>query len=78
MVLSVLLWMQDVWGWSALEAGLAFAPGPLLVPVFAFFVASRAIPRLGPGRVIALGSAIYLLGNLWWATRIGLTPDYLT
>ena len=78
MVLSVVLWMQDVWGWSALEAGLAFAPGPLLVPVFAFFVASRAIPRLGPGRVIALGSAIYLLGNLWWATRIGLTPDYWT
>ncbi len=78
MLLSVVLWMQDVWGWSPLTAGLAFAPGPLLVPVFAFFVASRAIPRFGPGRVIALGSTIYMLGNLWWATRIGLTPDYVT
>ncbi len=78
MLLSVVLWMQDVWGWSALKAGLAFAPGPLLVPVFTFFVASRAIPKLGPGRVIALGSTIYVLGNLWWATRIGLTPDYVT
>lgn len=78
MLLSVVLWMQEVWGWSALKAGLAFAPGPLLVPVFAFFVASRAIPRFGPGRVIAVGATIYMVGNLWWATRIGLTPDYVT
>ena len=36
MLLSIVLWMQDVWGWSALQTGLAFAPGPLMVPLFAF------------------------------------------
>ena len=34
MLLSIVLWMQDVWGWSALHTGLAFAPGPLMVPLF--------------------------------------------
>jgi EmrB/QacA subfamily drug resistance transporter len=78
MLLSVVLWMQDVWGWSALKAGLAFAPGPLLVPVFALFVSSRVIARIGSGPVIAIGAVIYMFGNLWWATRIGLAPDYVT
>ena len=36
MLLSVVLWLQDDWGWSALKAGLAVAPGPLMVPVFSF------------------------------------------
>ena len=30
MLLSVVLWMQDVWGWSALKAGLAFHVTPKL------------------------------------------------
>ena len=29
MLLSVVLWDQEVWGWSALQTGLAIAPGPL-------------------------------------------------
>jgi MFS family permease len=33
MLLSIVLWMQNVWGWSALRTGLAFAPGPLMVPL---------------------------------------------
>ena len=28
MLLSIVLWMQQVWGWSALHTGLAFAPVP--------------------------------------------------
>ncbi|MGF0318900.1 hypothetical protein [Nocardia fluminea] len=32
MLLSVTLWAQNVWGWSALRTGLAIAPGPLVVP----------------------------------------------
>jgi MFS family permease len=77
MLLSVVLWMQTVWGWSPLHAGLAFAPGPLLVPVFAFGVAARAIPRFGAGRVIGVGATIYAVGATWWALRTGLHPNYL-
>jgi EmrB/QacA subfamily drug resistance transporter len=77
MLLSIVLWMQDVWHWSALHAGLAFAPGPLMVPVFAFLLAGRLIKRFGPGPVIFVGATIYALGNLWWALRAGLHPNYL-
>jgi MFS family permease len=35
MLLSNVLWCQEVWDWSALQTGLAIAPGPLMVPFFA-------------------------------------------
>ena len=62
MLLSVVLWLQDDWGWSALKAGLAVAPGPLMVPIFSFAVAGRLIPRLGNGVVIALGTVAFVVG----------------
>ncbi len=77
MLLSIVLWMQDVWGWSALHTGLAFAPGPLMVPVFAFLVAGRLIERFRPGPVIGLGATVYAIGIASWALRAGLHPDYL-
>jgi len=76
MLLSVVLWMQQVWGWSALRTGLALAPGPLMVPLFAFLISGRLIARFGPGRVIGLGSSVYAVGIASWALRAGLSPDY--
>ncbi len=77
MLLSRVLWAQDVWHWSALTTGLAIAPGPLMVPLFSFLVAGRLIARFGPGVVIAAGSAIFAAGAAWWALAIGLAPDYV-
>ena len=77
MLLSRVLWMQDVWHWSALTTGLAIAPGPLMVPLFSFLVAGRLTARFGPGTVIAGGSAIFAGGAAWWALAIGLVPDYV-
>jgi EmrB/QacA subfamily drug resistance transporter len=77
MLLSIVLWDQDVWHWSALATGLAVAPGPLMVPLFSFLVAGRAIARFGPGRVIAVGATIYAAGATWWALAAGPTPDYV-
>jgi EmrB/QacA subfamily drug resistance transporter len=76
MLLSVVLWEQNVWGWSALRAGLAIAPGPLMVPLCSFLVAGRLIARFGPAAVIALGSACFAGGVAWWAIATGLQPDY--
>jgi EmrB/QacA subfamily drug resistance transporter len=76
MLLSRVLWAQDVWHWSALTTGLSIAPGPIMVPLFSFFVAGRLNARLGPGRVIAAGSTIFAAGALWWALAMGLRPDY--
>jgi EmrB/QacA subfamily drug resistance transporter len=77
MLLSIVLWMQNVWGWSALHTGLAFAPGPLMVPLFSFLIAGRMIARFGAGRVIFIGSLVYGAGIAWWALRAGLHPNYL-
>ena len=76
MLLSIVLWDQNVWGWSALRTGLAVAPGPLMVPLFSFLVAGRLIARFGPGPVIGVGATVFAAGAAWWALAAGLTPDY--
>jgi EmrB/QacA subfamily drug resistance transporter len=76
MLLSVVLWAQNDWGWSALRAGLAIAPGPLMVPLFSFLVAGRLIARFGAAVAVTLGSAVFAAGLAWWAVAIGLAPDY--
>jgi MFS family permease len=77
MLLSRVLWAQDVWHWSALSTGLAIAPGPLMVPLFSFLVAGRLTARFGPGPVAAAGSTIFAAGAAWWALAMGLAPDYV-
>ncbi|HYZ30060.1 MAG TPA: DHA2 family efflux MFS transporter permease subunit [Thermoleophilaceae bacterium] len=76
MLLSRVLWAQDVWHWSALTTGLAIAPGPLMVPLFSFLLAGRLTARFGPGPVIAAGSTVFAAGAAWWALAMGLEPDY--
>jgi MFS family permease len=76
MLLSVVLWLQDEWGWSALQAGLGIAPGPVMVPLFSFLVAGRLIARFGPAVVVAAGSSVLAAGVVWWALAIGLVVDY--
>ena len=76
MLLSIVLWEQDVWGWSALRAGLAIAPGPLMVPVVAFGVAGRLIARFGAAVVLSLGCVTFAAGVAWWALAAGLQPNY--
>ena len=79
MLLSIVLWCQNVWGWSALKTGLAIAPGPLMVPLFSFLVAGRLIGRFGAAATIALGATIFAGGAGWWIARTtALSPDYVT
>ena len=77
MLLSVVLWMQDVWGWSALQTGLGLAPGPLMVPLFSFLVTGRLLARYGPGVVIGAGATVFAAGVGWWAAAVQLAPNYL-
>jgi EmrB/QacA subfamily drug resistance transporter len=78
MLLSIVLWEQDVWGWSALRAGLAIAPGPLMVPLVAFGVAGRLIARFGAAVVLSLGCVTFAAGVAWWALAAGIDPNYPT
>jgi hypothetical protein len=77
MLLSRVVWAQDVWHWSALVTGLSIAPGPIMVPICSFLVAGPLIARFGPGLVIAAGSTIFAAGVAWWALVAGLAPDYV-
>jgi EmrB/QacA subfamily drug resistance transporter len=77
MLLSLVLWEQGVWGWSALRAGVAIAPGPIMVPVMSFLVAGRLIARYGPAVVIGAGSLIFGAGVAWWAVAASADPNYL-
>ena len=78
MLLSVVLWEQGAWGWSALRAGLAIAPGPLMVPLVSFLLAGGLIRRYGPAAAISLGSLIFSAGLAWWALAVTTTPNYLS
>ncbi|MGX1811320.1 MFS transporter [Nocardia sp. NPDC055321] len=75
MLLSAVLWAQNVWGWSALQSGLAIAPGPLAVPAVAI-LAGRLIARWGPGPVIAAGGVTFAAGILWWTAAVTLEPNF--
>ncbi|MHB8490867.1 MAG: MFS transporter [Solirubrobacteraceae bacterium] len=76
MLLSRVLWAQDVWHWTPLATGLSIAPGPIMVPLVSFLITGRLSARIGPGAVIALGSATFAAGAAWWALAAGLRPDY--
>ena len=75
MLLSISLWQQTAWGWSALKTGLGIAPGPLLVPITALLFAGRLIARFGPAAVATAGAIIFAAGPLFWATTIGAEPN---
>jgi hypothetical protein len=78
-VLSAVEFLTGVWRYSAVDAGLAIAPGPLMVVPFARFVAPRLASVLGgPGRVAAIGCAVNALAQLLWLWRIQAAPDYVS
>ena len=78
-VLSAVEFLTGVWHYSAVLAGLAIAPGPLMVLPFARVAAPRLAARLGgPGRVAAIGCLVNALAQLLWLTRIQAQPAYLT
>ncbi|GAA0459439.1 MFS transporter [Paractinoplanes deccanensis] len=75
MLFSVVLFSEDVWGYSPLRAGLALAPGTLLMPLVAV-LSGRLIGRLGQAAVIALGCGLLAGGVLWWALTAQTRPHY--
>lgn len=75
MLFSVALWDQTVWGWSALQTGLAIAPGPLLVPITSLLFAGRLIARFGAATVVSAGILSFSAGFVIWATMMGAEPN---
>ena len=79
LVLNSVEFLTGVWHYSAVRAGLAIAPGPLMVLPFARLVAPRLIGRLGgPGRVAVLGCLTGVASQVLWLALIQADPAYLT
>ncbi len=77
MLLSNVLWCQDVWHYSALRTGLAIAPGPAMVPGLAI-ASGRLVRRIGQGPVAAAGNVFFAAGLLWRVAFVSTTPHYLS
>lgn len=66
--------IQEVWGWSALETGLAYAAGPMV----SFFVAPQAgrlADRIGNAPLLVAGSVCGMAGLLWLILTISTEPS---
>ncbi len=78
-VLNAVEFLTGVWHYSAIRAGLAIAPGPLMVFPVARFVAPRLAVRLrGAGRVAVIGCVVQAAGQMFWLIRIQAQAAYLT
>lgn len=74
-LLANILWMQKVWHFSAIQTGFGVAPGPMMVPLFAF-LAARFLRRAPVGVIVAAGCVLFGCGGLVIAASVGATPDY--
>jgi EmrB/QacA subfamily drug resistance transporter len=75
MLLTNVLFLTGIWGYSAVEAGLALTPAPLLTTVTAR-PAGRLADRFGQKMLIVPGVMLYVVGAWYFLTRLGTAPDY--
>ncbi|GAA4482148.1 MFS transporter [Rhodococcus olei] len=76
-LLAVVLWLQQVWAYSALATGLAVAPGPLIVPLFA--AAGQVLSRrLRAGVVTTIGCLLWVVGTVTILVSVDVSGDYAT
>jgi EmrB/QacA subfamily drug resistance transporter len=68
------LFVQDVWGYSALRTGVAFLPVTAAMLVGAVG-ATALVPRIGARPVLVAGSAA-AVGGLYWLSRMSSTGTY--
>ncbi|HTR74675.1 MAG TPA: DHA2 family efflux MFS transporter permease subunit [Solirubrobacterales bacterium] len=75
MLLSGVLLLTEVWGWSELRAGFALSPGPLMAAIFAV-PSGRLGARIGQRPVATAGGLVFAAGFALMLARVGPTPEY--
>ncbi|MCX6407445.1 MAG: MFS transporter [Propionibacteriales bacterium] len=70
-----ILWLQQIWGYSSLRTGFAVAVGPAMAPVTAA-LAHRFLADVSPARLVAAGSVVCALGNVWLISVMGPEPAF--
>ena len=74
--LANLLYLMHVWGYSALEAGLAFTPAPFVAAASAV-IAGRCAAGRDARPLLLAGSLLLVMAPLWLALRGGTEPAFL-
>ncbi len=77
MLLSGVLLLTEVWGWSELHAGIALSPGPLMAASFAA-PSGKLGARIGQRPVATLGGLLFAAGFALMLATIGPKPEYAT
>jgi EmrB/QacA subfamily drug resistance transporter len=72
----VSLYLQEVLGYSPIQAGLSMVPMTGAIVIASTF-AGRLAARIGPGRILTLGMSLISVGLLLF-TRVSPTGSYLT
>jgi EmrB/QacA subfamily drug resistance transporter len=75
MLLSGVLLLTELWGFSALKAGLALSPGPLMAAAFSV-PSGRLGGRIGQRPVAVAGGLTFAAGFAWILATVGATPEY--
>ena len=75
-LLATVLWLQGVWGYSPLRTGLAIAPGPVMVPLFAALT-QRYGSAVDAGRVAATGCVLFATAYVVLLLSVGEDPSYV-
>ena len=76
-LLTNILWLTYVWGYSILAAGLALVPGALVATVVAAALGPVAARR-GYVVFVVPGALIWASAYVWYATQVGLSPAFVT
>lgn len=72
-----ILWLQQIWGYSSLRTGFAVAVGPVMVPITAA-LSHRFLPDVTPARLVAAGSVVCAVGNVWLLSVMGADPAFVS
>jgi EmrB/QacA subfamily drug resistance transporter len=75
-LLTHVLFLNYVWGYNLLRAGLAVAPAAFVAAVVAA-VLRRFADRHGYRLIIVAGALIWAGSLLWYIERVGSKPDFL-
>ena len=75
-LLTHVLFLNYVWGYTLLSAGLAIAPAAFVAAVVAA-VLGRVADRHGYRMIVVVGALIWFGSQLWYLERVGSTPDFL-
>jgi len=76
MFFTFFFYMNSVWHYSQVRAGLAIAPGPLMVIPVAI-ATGRLAGRFGHRPFLVGGSLIYALAGAWFMLVPGAEPSYV-